>query len=431
MNKQIVQPVKGTRDFYPEQMAFRNYLYGKIREFAEKFGYQEVDGPILEYFDLYANKTSQEILEGQTFTISARGEQTIILRPEFTPTYARMVAQRSQELLKPIRWFSFGRTFRYEQPQKGRTREFFQLEVNLLGPETPEADAEIIAIATQYLKALGLTSSEVVIKVNDREFMQTRLKEIGTSEKQVCPVLRLIDRKEKITTDEFRLSLLGVGLSKEVVEKVEEILTEKDYSKSPWLTQVFETLKQYPGILDFIEFDPSIVRGFDYYTRTVFEAWDKSGKFGRSLFGGGRFDNLTAQIGGEKVPGVGFASGDIPIQVILEQYKKLPDLKPKTAQVLVTVFNTDLEGKSIEVASFLRRSLSRAESRDSNGINCELWVEPGTKLDKQLKYADQKGIPYVVIIGPDEAKSNKITLKNLKEKTQQTMLIDEILSKLI
>ena len=130
MNKQIVQPVKGTRDFYPEQMAFRNYLYGKIREFAEKFGYQEVDGPILEYFDLYANKTSQEILEGQTFTISARGEQTIILRPEFTPTYARMVAQRSQELLKPIRWFSFGRTFRYEQPQKGRTREFFQLEVN-------------------------------------------------------------------------------------------------------------------------------------------------------------------------------------------------------------------------------------------------------------------------------------------------------------
>lgn len=420
MNKQIVPGVKGTRDFYPEDMAFRNWLYNKIREVSEKFGYQEFDGPVLEYLDLYADKTSQEILKSQTFTIGVKGEKPMILRPELTPTFARMVAQRSQELLKPIRWFAFGRTWRYEQPQKGRAREFFQWEINLLGPENPEADAEILSIAVEYFKTLGLTSDEVVIRVNDREWMQTQLKTIGTSEKQICPVLRLVDHKEKISTDEFRLSLLEIGLTKDQVEKVELIFTEKDYSKSPWLSKVFESLKLYPGVLDFIEFDPTIVRGFDYYTRTVFEAWDKGGKLKRSIFGGGRFDNLTAQIGGEKIPGVGMAPGDIPIQIILEEYNKMPKVSPTTAQVLVTVFNADLYPKSLEISSHLR----------SNNIDTELWLDSDTKLDKQLKYADLKGIPYVIIIGPDEAKNNQITLKNLQSKKQQIISFDQLIEKL-
>ena len=278
MNKQIVPNVKGTRDFYPEDMAFRNWLYGKIKEVSERFGYQEFDGPVLEYLDLYADKTSQESLKDQTFNIQLKGEKPLILRPELTPTFARMVAQKSQELLKPIRWFAFGRVWRYEKPQRGRSREFSQWEINLLGPENPEADAEILAVACEYFKALGLTAEEIVIRVNDRAWMQEELKNIGTSEKQICPVLRLIDRKEKITTDEFRLSLLETGLNKQQVEKVELILTEKNYAKSPWLTKVFASLKLYPGILDYIEFDPTIIRGFDYYTRTVFEAWDRNGK---------------------------------------------------------------------------------------------------------------------------------------------------------
>ncbi|MDO8638982.1 MAG: histidine--tRNA ligase [Candidatus Daviesbacteria bacterium] len=418
MNKQIVSAVKGTRDFYPEDMAFRNWLYGKIREVSEKFGYQEFDGPALEYLDLYAEKSSREILSEQTFTIKTKSENPMILRPELTPTFARMVAQKSQELLKPIRWFAFSKVWRYEQPQKGRLREFFQWEINLLGPENPEADAEILAIAVEYFKVLGLTAKEIVIRVNDREWMQSQLKEIGTSEKQLCPVLRLVDRKEKITTDEFRLSLLEIGLSKEQVEKVELILTEKDYSKSPWLQKVFKSLKLYPNILDFIEFDPTIVRGFDYYTRTVFEAWERDGNLKRSIFGGGRFDNLTSQVGGEKIPGVGFAIGDVPSQIILEQYNRMPKISPKVAQVLVTVFNADLYPKSLEVSSYLR----------SNNINTELWLESDTKLDKQLKYADQKGIPYVIIIGPDEAKNDQVTLKNLKEKTQETLNIDQIIA---
>ena len=418
MNKQIVPNVKGTRDFYPEDMAFRNWLYGKIKEVSERFGYQEFDGPVLEYLDLYADKTSQEILKDQTFNIQLKGEKPLILRPELTPTFARMVAQKSQELLKPIRWFAFGRVWRYEKPQRGRSREFSQWEINLLGPENPEADAEILAVACEYFKALGLTAEEIVIRVNDRAWMQEELKNIGTSEKQICPVLRLIDRKEKITTDEFRLSLLETGLNKQQVEKVELILTEKNYAKSPWLTKVFASLKLYPGILDYIEFDPTIIRGFDYYTRTVFEAWDRNGKLKRSIFGGGRFDNLTAQVGGEKIPGVGMAPGDIPTQVILETYNKMPNVSPKKATVLVTVFNADLYSKSLEISSLLR----------SNNIDTELWLEPDAKLDKQLKYADQKGIPYVIIIGPDEAKNDQATLKNLGNKTQKTLKVSEIIA---
>lgn len=414
MAKQVVQAVKGTRDFYPEDMAFRNWLYGKVKEVSEKFGYQEFDGPEIEYLDLYADKTSQEILRGQTFNIQAKDEKAMILRPELTPTFARMVAQKSQELPKPIRWFSFGKVFRYEQPQKGRVREFFQWEINLLGPESPEADAEILAIAVEYFKAIGLSAQEIVIKVNDREFMQNQLKEIGTSEKQICQVLRFIDRRDKITSEQFKKDLLEVGLSPQQVEGVEIILTETNYSKSPWLQKVFASLKKYPGVMDFIEFDPTIVRGFDYYTRTVFEAWDRQEKFGRSIFGGGRFDNLTAQVGGERIPGVGFAIGNVPSQIILEQYNKIPRITPSVAKVLVTVFSLDLYAKSLEITNQLREL----------GIDTEFWLDAESKLDKQLKYADQKGIPYALIIGPEEAEKGLVTLKNLSTKDQETLKIE-------
>ncbi|MDO8498753.1 MAG: histidine--tRNA ligase [bacterium] len=420
MAKQIVQPVKGTRDFYPEQMAFRNWLYGKVKEISERFGYQEYDGPEIEYVDLYANKTNQEILSQQIFTLKDRDGKLLALRPELTPTFARMVAQKSQQLPKPIRWFSFGRMWRYEQPQKGRGREFFQWEINILGPESPEADAEILAIAAEYFKTLGLTPQEVVIRVSDREFMQKELRSFGISEEQIAPAFRVIDRKEKIDPSEFRRDLEEVGLSKSQTQSIESLLTEKDYSQSPWLKEVFASLKLYEGALDYIEFDPTIVRGFDYYTRTVFEAWDKTGQLKRSIFGGGRFDNLTAQIGGERVPGIGMAPGDMPTQVVLEQFNKMPDLTPKTAQVLVTVFAKNLYSNSLQTADKLR----------SQNIDTEIWLDTDSRLDKQLKYADQKGIPFCLIIGPEEVEKGVVTLKDLKSKTQTTLTLDEAVSKL-
>lgn len=418
--KQIVQAVKGTRDFYPEEMAFRRWLYGKIQKVSEKFGYQEFDGPNIEYMDLYSDKTSEEILKEQAFSLQDRDGRTILLRPEITPTFARMVAQKSGSLIKPIRWYSYGRGYRYEQPQKGRGREFFQWEINILGPETPEADAEIIAIAVEFFKELNLTSEEVVIKVNDRSLFEQIISEAGIPTEKFTTLLRLIDRKEKIGPIQFNQTLKEEGLDQEQIDSLNSYLTGKDFSKSDWLTSIFNSLKLYPGVLDYVEFDPTIARGFDYYTRTVFEAWDKSGGLRRSLFGGGRFDNLTETLGGERIPGVGMAPGDMPIEEILKQFKKMPDLKAQTAQVLVTVFNSELMEKSLEITSKLREV----------NINTELWLEPGDKLDKQLKYADQKGIPYAIILGPDEAKSGKVVLKNLEKQSQETLTLDEAIAKL-
>lgn len=420
MNKQLVPAVKGTRDFYPEDKAFQNWLYGKIKGVSEKFGYQEFDGPEIEYLDLYAEKTNQEILRDQVFSLKDRDGRDLVLRPEITPTFARMVAQRAQELPKPIRWFSFGRCWRYEQPQRGRGREFMMWEINILGPETPEADAEILAIAAQFFKEVGLTSDEIVFRVNDRSFFEQILDENNITRDKFLPLLRVIDRKEKISPEEFNESLQKEGLSDEQVKNLNKYFESKDYSKSEWLSKLFKALENYPGVIDYIEYDPIIARGFDYYTRTVFEAWDKTGGLKRALFGGGRFDNLTATLGGERIPGVGMAPGDMPIRELLEQFGKMPNVKPEVAKVLVSVFSEELMEKSLEVSSRLR----------SNDINVETWLESNSKLDKQLKYADQKGIPYVVIIGPDELSKDKLTLKDLKNQTQETLSIEKALEKL-
>lgn len=420
MGQQLIQPVKGTRDFYPEQMAFRNWLYNKVKSISERFGYQEYDGPEIEYLDLYANKTNQEILQEQVFILKDRDGRNLALRPELTPTFARMVAQKSGQLIKPIRWFSFGRGWRYEQPQKGRGREFFQWEINILGPENPKADAEILAIAATYFKELNLTPEEVIIKVSDREFIQNKLKELEIPIDKITPTLRIMDRRDKLSIEDFQQILRTEGLTENQISGIEKVLSEKNYQQSPWLVKVFEFLSLYPDVLPYIEFDPKIIRGFDYYTRTVFEAWDKNGRFGRAIFGGGRFDNLTAQVGGERIPGIGMAPGDMPIQVILEAYGKMPQITPKAAKVLVTVFDENLYKVSVKVSTLLR----------SKGIDTETWPETNTKLDKQLKYADQKKITYALIIGSNEITENKVTLKNLVHKTQELIPLDEAIRKL-
>ncbi len=417
MNKTLVQNVTGTRDFYPEDFVLRDWLYQKMRKVSALFGYQEYDGPEIEYITLYADKTSEEILAEQVFTLKDRDDRTLVLRPELTPTFARLVAQKSQQLIQPIRWFMFGRGWRYEKPQKGRGREFFQWEINVLGPETPEADAEILAIAGTFFKEIGLTPDEVIIRVNDRSYFEGFITSLGIEKDKYMPLLRIIDRKEKVSQEEFDEMLFEQGLSDEQVEKLNAFFKDTDVTKAPWLSKVFAALDKYEGIRDYIVYDPIIARGFDYYTRTVFEAWDKTGGLKRSLFGGGRFDNLTATIGGDRIPGVGMAPGDMPIMEVLKQFNKLPDIRPQSAVALVTIFDESTKEVSLEIANTLR----------SVGIRTELWVEPGIKLEKQLKYADSKNIPYVIIIGPDEAKEKKVTLKDLQNRTQTQYTIDELL----
>src|SRR5258708_3544411 len=214
-----------------------------------------------------------------------------------------MVAQRQNQLIKPIRWYSFGRGYRYEQPQKGRGREFFQWEINILGPESAESDAEIFAIAVEFFKEAGLTPDEIVIRLNDRSYFEQILKENNIDLNKFTPLLRIVDRKEKVSVEEFEQALKEEGLSTDQITKLNSFFERKNYSGSKNLEALFQNLKNYPGVLEYIEFDPTITRGLDYYTGTVFEAWDKTGGLKRALFGGGRDDKLTEKFCGERLPG--------------------------------------------------------------------------------------------------------------------------------
>jgi histidyl-tRNA synthetase len=406
--KPIIRPVKGTRDFYPEQMAFRQWLYAKVREVSQRFGYQEYEGPMLETLDLYAAKSGEELVKEQSYVFTDRGGDQITLRPELTPTLARMVAQRQRDLPRPVRWWSFGPFWRYERPQKGRVREFFQWNIDIIGAESVYADAEIVAILAEFLRSAGLTPQQVGIKVNDRKLMSARVQQLGVPPERVDGIYRLIDKRDKLSpADWVAYGRESVGLTDSQLDQLSGVLGDTDlWKQSISLTQFFGLATDL-GVRDFVEFDASVIRGLAYYTDIVFEAWDRQGEF-RAILGGGRYANLLADVGGEPMGGVGFAMGDVVIGLVLEQYGLKPALRPSPTRVLVTAFSPELLRTSARVAAELR----------ATGISTELYPEPA-KLDRQLKYANASGVPFAVIIGPDEAAAGQATVKDLVSGTQQ------------
>jgi len=416
MSDNLIPPVKGTRDFYPEEQAFQNWLYAKFKEVSELFGFQEYEGPMLEPLDLYAAKSGEELVKKQAFTLTDRSGDTLALRPEMTPTLARMIAQKAGSLTFPIKWFSFGRRFRYEKPQKGRGREFFQWDVDILGPENLEADAEVIAVAATLYQKLGLTPSEVKIKINDRKLLQDRFLSLQIPEEKMAEVFRLADKKDKVSRLDFIDMAKELSLTEDQARAILQILEEKNaFLDSPSLVKIFELLKKY-GVSEYTEFDPAVVRGLEYYTRTVFEGWDTKGEF-RAIWGGGRYDNLVVNVGGkQKIPGVGFAMGDMVIAEVLKANGKYPDLEVNKTKVLVTVFSPELYETSLNIANTLRKA----------NINTEVYLNPTVKMEKQLKYADKKGIPYSIIVGPVEAEQGNATIKNMSTGEQKTIPQKEI-----
>jgi len=419
MNK-IIPPVKGTRDFYPEDWAFQLWLYSKIQEVSRSFGFQEYEAPIIESLDLYAAKSGEELVKKQAFTLQDQTGNTLALRPEMTPSLSRMIAQKTGSLIMPAKWFNFGRRFRYEKPQKGRAREFFQWDCDIFGLNNVEADAEVITVAATLLQKLGLTSNEVKIKINDRQYLQEQLLKIGIEEKNIFALFKIIDKKSKISEADFTEMLKEINTDTTQIQQISSILSDKEgYKKSEWLTKIFQILK-LNGIADFVEFDPTIVRGLDYYTRTVFECWDNKGLF-RAILGGGRYDNLTAEVGGKQaVPGVGFAMGDMVIAEVLKANGKFPKLNPNCTKVLVAIFNTDTINNSIETAKTLRE----------NNINTEIYLKPEDNLGKQFKYANAKNIPWVIVIGPEEAAQNKVALKNMETGEQEILNLEKAIEKI-
>jgi histidyl-tRNA synthetase len=408
--KATIQPIKGTRDYYPEEMAVRNWLYQTVRRVSELFGYQEYEAPFLESIDLYAAKSGEELVKEQSFVFPDRGGDMITLRPELTPSLARMVAQRQKQLLYPARWWSWGPFWRYERPQKGRTREFFQWNIDLIGVATPEADGEMAAIAATFLRETGLSPQQTQLLVNNRRLMEGEIKRLNIAAELRTQVFRLIDRCDKMSAGEWQAYAKEIGLSDAQFDGLQAVLADENlWQKSEEMQRFFSAVTAL-GMADYVRYAPHIIRGLEYYTGTVFECWDADGEF-RSILGGGRYDNLVGDVGGDPLPGVGFAMGDLVISLVLQKFNCLPQgLGASPAEVLVTVFDENSMSNSLHLAAELRQV----------GLKTATYPEPA-KLGKQFKYADRMGMRAAAILGPDELAAGKVAIKDLKEGSQQVV----------
>lgn len=414
-----IYTVKGTREFYPEQMALRNFIYEKVRAASQAFGYQEYDGPFIETIDLYAAKSGEELVKRQSFTFEDRGGDLVTLRPELTPSLARMIAAKQNELTYPVRWWSFGPFWRYEQPQKGRSREFFQWNIDLLGVNSPQADAELIAIAATFLASVGLTPDQATIYVNNRRLMDSEFDKLQIPAEKRLDVSNLVDRRSKMEPAKWDTYAFELGLNQAQLDGLKNILSNFElWKSSDELLKLFSMLEAL-GVSEYVKYDPNIMRGLLYYTGTVFEAFETSGSVKRALLGGGRYDNLLADVGGQALSGVGFAMGDVVIGIVLQEKGLLPEFTPTPADVLVTLFDESLLEKSFELSARLRKA----------GINTLTFPEPA-KLQKQFKFADKMKTKLALVLGPDELEKGLVVIKNLTtgEQTQvkQEALVAEV-----
>ena len=414
----MIQPVRGTRDFYPEDMAFRQWLNNQIREASTQFGYQEFDGPFLERLELYAAKSGDELVKEQSYVFPDRSGSMIALRPELTPSLARMVAQRGKGLTLPLRWWSFGPFWRYERKQKGRSREFFQWNIDLIGVDTPEADAELVAVAATLFRNVGLTADMIRIKVNNRRLAEKQLQKIGIQGELLPTTFRLIDRQDRMTPDAWKSYALESGLKEEQFTGLMKMLKDLDaWKTSPEMLQYFKAAEAL-GADEYLDYDPTIIRGLDYYTGTVYEARDVKGNH-RSILGGGRYDDLVSVVGGNPIPGTGFAMGDVVFGLVLDENGIKPDLRVSPTDILITTFEEGGESSSIQISTELRDAGYRVE-----------WYPEPVPLQRQFKYADRNEIPLVIIIGPDEIESDKVSLKDMVSGEQVSFDRSDLLTRI-
>ena len=413
-----IPPVKGTRDFYPEAMAFRTWLYDRVRQVSQSFGYREYEPPYLERLELYSAKSGDELVKEQAYVFPDRGGDLIALRPELTPSLARMVAARSAELPRPIRWWSFGPIWRYERPQKGRSREFFQWNIDLMGIETAEADAEIAAVAVELFRAVGLGPDRIRLLVNNRRLAESKYSSLGIAPEQLAAAFRLVDRRDKMSLPAWISFGLELGLSQASLDGLVRLLTdEQGWRDSPELTAFFEAAEAL-GAAEYMQFDATVVRGLDYYTGTVFEARDRDGRF-RAILGGGRYDNLVADVGGDRIPAVGFAMGDVTIGLMIQEFGAAPSAPPPPAQVLVCWVDEAARLESLRLADRLRQI----------GLQVE-WYPAAERLPRQLKYADRLKIPLAIIVGSRELEQGSLTIKDLRDGSQITTPRDSVVDRL-
>lgn len=422
-NKLSTDPYKGVRDFYPEDMWILKYMTEKIHTVVERFGYVEYTASILEPAELYRAKSGEEIVNDQTYTFTDRGNREVTLRPEMTPTVARMVAARKRELPFPLRWYSIPNLFRYEQPQRGRLREHYQLNVDVFGISGLSAEVEVIQVASGIMKAFGATDSDFSILINSRKLLSKLFETFNINSEQSYTISKLIDKKEKVTPEVFEegiTAIIGdkakdfIALLSSPEKLMEHVGVDHESVKTIVnLIETFETL----GIKN-IEFTPTLMRGFDYYTDIVFEIFDTNKDNRRSLFGGGRYDNLLELFGGDSIPAVGFGMGDVTLRDFLESHKLLPPYVSETNVLLATIGPVD------ETAVTLL-----AQSLREKGITVATHFTAKKPADA-IKTALKLEIPYMVFIGEDEIAKKQFTLKNLKTEETQTLSLEELAQKI-
>lgn len=408
------EPYKGVRDFYPEDWARLSYCFDTIRRVLGTYGYEEYMASPLERAELYESKTSEEITGTQTYTFLDRGERRVTLRPEMTPTLARMVAGRRRELPLPIRWFSIPNVFRYERPQRGRLREHYQLNVDLVGGDIEVGDREILLIAARIMQAFGATPKDFVIRVSSRALLSAATAALGLSSEQAAEYASLLDRKNKLSADDFeRERSVYRRNGTDPLELIESGTDGKVAEARAYVDRLVAALSD-AGVTSVV-YDPSIVRGFLYYTGMVFEVFDTSPENPRSIFGGGRFDKLVSVFGGDPMPAVGFGMGDVTLQDFLTTHGLMPDEVTGAPQLFVGVPGSDAQAAADAFAEKLRAAGAR------------VLVGTASKgLGDQIKEANRRHVPYFIAYGTDEAASGQVSLKTLADGSQRTVSADEV-----
>lgn len=410
------QALPGFRDFYPADLTLRDYIFRSWRQVAARYGFEEYDGPPLEPLELYTAKSGEEIV-GQLYSFKDKGEREVSLRPEMTPTLARMVAARANGLKKPIRWFSIPQLFRYERQQRGRLREHFQLNCDLIGEPGHLADAEIVALAIDAVRVFGLGPEDFRVRLSDRRLLSALLGAKGVSEAQTGIVYQVFDKLRR-TPEEVSLRRLGDGgLSPGTSEELLDLARARSWDRlagdpslqpalgeGESLRQTFDALRAM-GFGDYLELDLGIVRGLAYYTGTVFELFDAKGEL-RAICGGGRYDNLLQSLGGVDLPALGFGMGDVVLTELLRERGKAPPTEPTVDVFLAAISHDDIA----EVLGLAR------ELRDA-GLRVEYALAPQA-VGKQLKLADARGARVAIVVGPDDRARGEVMVKDLRGKGQ-------------
>ena len=418
-----LQPVKGTRDFFPDEMRLRNWLFEVWRRVSEQSGFEEYDTCVLEHEELYIRKEGDEISK-QLYSFEDKGGRRLSLRPEMTPSLARLVLKHTKSLSFPIKWFSMPQCFRYERMTKGRRREHFQWNADIIGQPDMVAEAEIIMLIISACESMGLMANDIRIFINDRRILNAILSQLNVALELHSAVLVIMDKRDKVSPEALRIMLEEVGMSTSQVHQLNEYLLKSD------LQELKDSLKDTEGIdelqhlmhlidsagfSDYLQFDISIVRGLSYYTGAVFEV-NSPNKQHRAICGGGRYDSLLSTYGGETLPAVGFGFGDVVVLDVLKELERFPELLRRLDYTIIP-FDSEQVGVALKIGAELR-------SKGAT-VDCNFGMK---KMKKSLQQADESGAKFAILLFPEELSQRKVVIRDMQLRDQKPISITDLIN---